>query len=211
MVRVIATNVSEMTDMEYRLLYEMASAERKEKAGKYHCRKDAIHCVVADALLRYAMGASTYTVEKTVYGKPFVPGNDGFRYNLSHAGDWVVLAFGSAEVGVDVEEICGNINIDAIVCRFFSPEEQRYVRENSRKRLHRFYEVWVGKESYIKYLGTGLNLNLETFSMFDLKSNVRPHSRMLDDRHIMSLCTCCDDYRFEELDISQLLRCADSE
>lgn len=38
-------------------------------------------------------------------GKPFIKHKRGFKYNLSHLGKWVVIAYGINEIGIDREKI----------------------------------------------------------------------------------------------------------
>ena len=96
MTRVICVDISRLTPPDYQALYAKASDERKRGAERYRRREDSLRCVGADALLRYELGTSDYTVEKSPSGKPFIRGREAFCYNLSHAGNWVGIAFGDS-------------------------------------------------------------------------------------------------------------------
>lgn len=205
MIRVICVDVSMVDQKAYNTLYEKASPERRRRADRYRKQEDSIRCVTADALLRYALGAETYTVEKTPSGKPYISGREDFCYNLSHSGSWVVIAFGDTEVGVDVEELQSNTDMEAITRRFFVPEEQKYIFEDKERQQQRFFEIWTGKESYLKYLGTGMEKTLTSFSVLSPELGVRIHHRRLPGGCSLSLCTTDDDYSFELLDVQQLL------
>ncbi|MBQ2739113.1 MAG: 4'-phosphopantetheinyl transferase superfamily protein [Oscillibacter sp.] len=205
MIHVICSDISGVSTPDYQMLYAKASDERKDRADRYRRREDAIRCVTADALLRYALGTSSYTVGKTSSGKPFIRGKDNFHYNLSHAGNWVVLAFGDSDVGVDVEQFRADTDIEAVASRFFSPEEQRYVRKDPEKSREHFFEIWTAKESYLKYLGTGLKKDMRAFSVLSPDLNVNFHHRTLPDSSLLSLCTTENDYFFELLDLPRLL------
>lgn len=205
MIRVICTDISGLSPSDYQTLYNKASGERKSRADRYRHQGDSLRCVTADGLLRYALGTSAYTVEKSPSGKPFIREREDFHYNLSHAGNWVAIAFGDSEVGVDVEKLRPDTDIEAISRCFFAPEERRYVLEEEKSRHQRFLKIWTGKESYLKYLGTGLQKDLTSFSVLNLGPEVRLHHRKLDDDHCLSLCTTCDDFLFELLDLQRLL------
>lgn len=205
MIRVLCMDISGLDEADYRKLYEKASLERKSRADRYRRQEDALRCVTADALLCFALGTDAYTVKTTRDGKPFMKGRADFYYNLSHSGRWVVLAFGDSEVGVDVEQIRTDTDIEAIASRFFSPEEQRYVLEDPAQSRCRFFEVWTEKESYVKYLGTGLKKCMPSFSVLSLKSEVRFHQRELPGGYCLSLCTTEDDYLFELLNMQRLM------
>lgn len=205
MIRVICTDISGLSPSDYQALYEKSSDERKMRADRYRRREDSIRCVAAGALLRYALGTSEYTVEKTPDGKPFIKGKECFHYNLSHSGRWVVIAFGDSEVGVDVEELRADADIEAIARRFFTTEERHYVFEAEQDQRQRFFEIWTGKESYLKYLGTGLKTDMTAFSVLSPEPDVRLHHRTLTDGSWLSLCTTENDYLFELLDAQRLL------
>lgn len=204
MIRVICADISGLDDAAYKMLYEKASPERKNKADRYRKREDALRCVAADALLCHALGTDRYTVRQRENGKPYIPERPDFHYNLSHSGHWVVIAFGGSEVGVDVERLRGDTDIQAVSARFFSEEEQQYVREDPARS--RFFEVWTGKESYVKYLGTGLKIDLSSFSVLSPEMPVHLHRRWIDEQYCLSLCTTDNEYLFEKLDGEQLLQ-----
>lgn len=203
MIRVLCTDISAMTPADYRTLYEAAAPERKARADRYLRREDSMRCVAADALLRYALGTDRYTLETTENGKPFLRGRADFHFNLSHAGKWVVIAYGDSPVGVDVEELRTDTDLEAIARRFFAAGEQNAVREAEDKR-RRFFEIWTAKESWLKYLGTGLKKDLTSFSVLSPEPGLRLHHRTLPDGSILCLCTTEMEYLFELLDVQRL-------
>jgi len=205
MIRVICADISRLTRLDYQMLYGKASEERKRRADRYRRREDAVCCVVADALLRNALGTDSYTVEKTPSGKPFIRGKENFHYNLSHAGSWVVIAFGDSEVGVDVEKLQADTDIEAVARQVFTAEERCYVFDEAQNQRQRFFEIWTGKESYLKYLGVGLRTDLTAFSVLSPEPNIRLYWRTLSDGSLLSLCTTENDYLFELLDLQRLL------
>ena len=178
--------------------------ERQARAACCRRREDALRCVAAEALLRYALGTDIGRVEMGPCGKPFLPDRPDFFFNLSHSGNWVVLACGDSEVGVDVQSLRSNTNPEAMARRFFSPEEQRYVFEKESCRDQRFFEIWTGKESYLKYLGTGLGRTLPSFSVLSPEPGIRFHRRKLPDGSLLCLCTTEDEYIWKMVDVNRL-------
>ena len=98
----------------------------------------------------------------------------GWDYNVSHAGDWVVLAAAQGfRVGVDVMR-----TVDTRVERldkFFGLMRKQFTEQewlsihggsedNPEQKLERFFRHWTLKESYVKTVGTGLNLDLRTLN-----------------------------------------------
>ena len=203
-IRVLCADLSAADDRVYGRLYEMASPERKNRADRFRRREDALRCVAADALLRRVLGADAQRIKKTPAGKPYLPGRPDFYFNLSHGGPWVVIAFGGCEVGVDVEPLRTDRNIDGIARRYFAQAEQQYVFDDEALRQQRFFEVWTGKESYLKYQGTGLTRDLTSFSVLDPEPPVRLHLTFLPDGSPLSLCTTAENYALEFINAQDL-------
>ena len=205
MIHVFYTNISRLTEADYRLLYRRASPERRHRADRYLRKEDSLRCVTADALLRCALGTHVFQVDIGESGKPGIRGRADFHYNLSHSGPWVVLAFGDSPVGVDVEAYREDLNIRSFANRFFTPEEARYCLNTTGNPYHLFFQIWTGKESYLKYLGTGLKKALSSFSVFAPEDGVRIHHQLLPDGSSLSLCTTEEAYRMDFLSGETLL------
>lgn len=94
-----------------------------------------------------------------VYGKFGKPSVNGYSFNISHEGNYVILGSAKNEIGVDLCAIC-NKN-DKISQHFFTEEEHKLVKESETN----FSKVWSMKESVIKLLGTGLTTDLSSFSV----------------------------------------------
>ena len=159
MTKLFVCDTSGVTEDQYETLLAQASLERKHRAVTYPKREDAVRCLVAEALLRYAFpGKDPETIRKEPGGKPCW---DGCHFNLSHSGPYVVLAVGERPVGVDVECFRERRNAEALAKRYFTPEEMAYADGN---REH-FFRVWTAKEARLKWDGTGLRMPLNSFSV----------------------------------------------
>ena len=86
--------------------------------------------------------------------------------------------------------------------RCFTCDEQAYVWKSDRGVTERFYEIWTGKESYLKYLGEGLCRDMRSFGILDRKREIR----LLKPKegYSLSLCAGDEEYTFELPDIRQL-------
>src|SRR5207253_242458 len=74
-----------------------------------------------------------------------------------------VFTMGRA-LSVDVEQLRGNFDHDAIARRFLSEKEQCQLAALAPpERYHGFFRCWTRKEAYIKARGTGLSLPLHQF------------------------------------------------
>lgn len=205
MISVYAVDISTMSPMTYETLYAAASQERRQRADQCRDREDAACCLTAEALLRFALKAhlslTCYELEYGSHGKPGVKGHEEFCFNLSHSGHWVVLACGDTPVGIDVEKLRMDAKKERIARRFFTAKEQNFIfcdDETDR----RFFQIWTAKESYLKYLGKGLQKSLDSFCVCTMEN---PHffTNWLDDS-CMTLCTTDTAYQLEQLRTEQL-------
>ena len=97
-------------------------------------------------------------VAKTPLGKPYL--ENGRAYiGVTHTGELVLIGISDENFGIDAESLSESPkNLERIVKRFFSEGEKAYFYgsvKGSVERKRRFLEVWVKKEAYVKWLGTG--------------------------------------------------------
>ena len=93
-------------------------------------------------------------------GKPSLGdvGSSELTFNLSHSGEWVLLAFGSgAPVGVDVESVAGFPRLEEVAARVLTADELAELQALPEgARIEAFFRAWTRKEALLKALGTGL-------------------------------------------------------
>jgi 4'-phosphopantetheinyl transferase len=203
-IRILGVDISCGDAHMYELLYKAASPERKQRADRYRRPEDKLRCVIADGLLRTALGTASYTVEKGRYGKPYLKDRKDFFYNLSHSGRYVVMAWGSSEVGIDVQEHRAGTDLRALAAYGFAPDEYAYVFRCDTQIPQRFYDIWTAKESYLKYTGKGLGMDLRSFSVMQPDAKVRYLRPALEDGYSLCLCTVENQCTTTLLDLRQL-------
>lgn len=192
------TNIRDVCD-----LFELISNERKETIKKYHFDKDKLYSMFAEIMLRYALweqyGIQDFVMEKNEYGKPYLLNNKDIYFNLSHSGDWVLCGVGDTNLGIDVQQID---DIEPTVIEdFFTKEEREYLfKLNDTERIKTFCSLWTLKESYIKNVGKGLSIPLNSFMFRHEDNSIKIYiqgkrddsysfqTRNLDECHRMSLC-----------------------
>lgn len=170
-------SLSTILDQEQELarLLPLVSSELQTKIMKYRKLEDQLRSLCGELLLlAYAsvhLGISYSRLVKkyNAYGKPELAFYPSLHYNISHSGDWVVAAFASDPVGIDIESIVP-INM-SIAERFFSASEVDVLKNAEKEHQQSlFYDLWTLKESYIKAEGAGLSIALDSF-FFEFKEH----------------------------------------
>lgn len=146
---------------------ELVTCARRERIRGYVHLADKARCLVAGLLLRRVCGVTedcqlTYGEN----GKPYLK-SSGAHFNISHAGDYVVLAEAKCEVGVDIEKV--SAYSDAVAARCFTPPEREWLRREGCDEA--FYRLWTAKESVMKASGLGFSLPPEAFSVLPMDSS----------------------------------------
>lgn len=91
-------------------------------------------------------------------GKPWICHDHPLFFNLSHSGDWVLIAFSHLdEIGVDVQIRHPAARIRRMTADFINPKEHRSLGElSSEQEETMLHLLWAGKEAALKALGCGL-------------------------------------------------------
>jgi 4'-phosphopantetheinyl transferase len=159
-----------------RRLAALLSDDEAERAARLQFDRDrrrfvmarsALRCVlghytgVAPAALRFALGHA---------GKPALDcpaGTDGLAFNLSHSGGQALIgvARGMA-IGVDLEAARQVPEYEAIAKSHFAVAEVAglFALPQAR-RMDGFFACWTRKEAYVKAIGGGLSVPLDSFEV----------------------------------------------
>jgi len=116
------------------------------------------------AAARYTgMDTAGWKICREEKGKPFFPEYPHIHFSISHSGDFWACAFSGEPVGFDLQ-IKEPRDFEGIAKRFFCPEEIRVLAEKNHC-TDAFYPMWTAKESYVKFLGRGINGKLNDFDV----------------------------------------------
>lgn len=133
--------------------------QRFERSHRFRQRKDALRSLAAAALLHRVLGLEEKLLRIDGQGKPFSP-HTNLQFNLSHSGDYALLAAADCAVGADIEK--HDAAHLSIAERIYRPEELAWMRQKPESR---FFALWTMKESVIKALGCGLSMPPDGFSV----------------------------------------------
>ncbi|XP_056139992.1 L-aminoadipate-semialdehyde dehydrogenase-phosphopantetheinyl transferase [Lampris incognitus] len=177
--------------------------EEKDRIGQFMFAKDAKSAMCGRLLLRRLVCErmevpwSDIRLERSPRGKPYLAkttpdsasagsGEWAWNFNLSHQGDFTVLAAQEGrQVGVDVMKTTmpGSSSVPEffrIMTRQFTEYEWSVIQSSGseHQQLAAFYRHWALKESFIKAIGTGLGFNLQRVE-FHLSSELLTEGRVL--------------------------------
>lgn len=189
-------------------LRSVVSKECYAEVLGYGNKEVALRRLLGEALVRFALKkywnltSEDYRIDRGEKGKPFIVGVENVFFNISHSGDYVVCAVSDREIGIDIEkrakarmEVAG---------RFFHGEEVVQLKMlEGDKQDQLFFNYWSVKESFLKYIGTGLTRPLNSFivsfsggevSLFEggNKLPLYVHACPVDDGYA---CHVCCEYK----------------
>jgi 4'-phosphopantetheinyl transferase len=186
----------------YRAILSQVELDRNQR---FRFAKDRHRDLISRALLRTELGkvlslpADAIELEAGTHGKPQLTSTlqstgEPLTFNVSHAGDWVILALSSQPVGIDIEYTPRNNDVMAVAGRYFYGAELKELQAFSPdEQRERFFDYWTLKEAYIKARGEGISLGLANFGFSIASANAI--------RISMKPCLndCPDDWQFWSL------------
>jgi 4'-phosphopantetheinyl transferase len=157
-------------------LSQLLSSEEQTRARRFLVSQARQNFAITRGILRLLLGAylqadpTELTFQNSGNDKPGLSGPGSasdIRFNVSHTNGVALLAFGRGrEIGVDVERIRRNLDVEALARRFFSAHEQKQLTAvEAEQKFSAFFRCWTRKEAYIKAQGKGLSLPLDQFDV----------------------------------------------
>ncbi len=170
-------------------VYSTLSEDERERAARFRCSSLQAAFILSRAILRALLAQyCDRTPSDIVFaygqqGKPFLADRAcSIRFNMSHSGGIAAYALNvGRKIGVDIEQHRSLPDMEQIAGRFFSPLEYGELMGVAvPEREVAFFNCWVRKEAYVKALGGGLSIPLDSFQV--TLAPGRP-SALVDVRH----------------------------
>lgn len=185
--------------------------EEKERLDRFVFRKDVRASLVGRLMMRKFVseyGDIPYTsvvFARNENNRPILKHvSSGVSFNVSHQGDYTVLAGETRDVqlGVDVMklEYTGGKRLSEffrIMNRNFSSSEWNEIKESSveSEQIGMFCRHWALKESYVKAIGKGITIDLREI---DFKTNSRLVANTVTTNTVLYINGLRQDWLFEE-------------
>jgi len=192
-------------------LLDFLPPESAESINTFKKPEDFQRSLLGESLLRALLSiktgkpAQTISIKRSAKGKPMLKDNKSIHFNISHSGDWVVVAVSGNEVGIDIEKI--RPPHYRIAERYFSKHELQTLNElQDEEKKNYFFDLWTLKESYLKLLGKGLTKSLGSFTIartgsgFELITNSEKDETIhffqmaLDPNYKLSVCSLSSEW-----------------
>lgn len=141
-------------------------------------QEDRTTYLFAHAFLRWILSArvncrpSAISFRLGAWGKPQLsaPAVD-LHFNLSYRRNIIALALDTDAVGIDIEEIRPDIDLEGIAKRMFLLTERKHLLQiPERDRRGEFYRLWTRKEALLKAAGLGLENSFKANSLNDVQT-----------------------------------------
>lgn len=163
-----------------RRFLDLLSADERERMARFRFEKDGEDFAFARGMLRTVLGSylgiapAEVRFSRSPQGKPSLALPQlasRMQFNLSHTLGYVLVGVClDRALGVDVERLRADIEIEDLAANFFSTAENQALRSLPKEeRRCAFFHCWTRKESLLKAWGGGLLLPLDTFDV-----SVRP-------------------------------------
>jgi 4'-phosphopantetheinyl transferase len=173
------------------------------RANRYVQKKDRLRFVVSRGALRCLLSKYTNQPPTTIKfiisanKKPYIH-QQSLKYNVSHSGDWVLIAISNTEVGVDTEEMDPSFTYKEILADNFSRDEINYIAHQDT--ISSFFLLWTRKEALTKATAQGLDNNLKYIpslngdhevdsSLLSSSANWQLNSFKTDEHNMASVAT----------------------
>lgn len=174
--------------------YGKVSNYRKQKIDRLKMPEDKRLSLLAGLLLEYALndvGEKSKEVLEGENGKPYLKDGDIY-FSISHSGNVAACVVSKYPVGCDVEKV-RKVDLK-IAKRFFCEQEvdELYSLKNDSDRIDAFFRLWTLKESYVKAVGKGLAIPLNSFSV---SLGNPPKIAGEKEEFFFSEITCFDGYK----------------
>jgi 4'-phosphopantetheinyl transferase len=188
------------------------SKNEKNKANEFQYLDDKLSFTKCRSILRSTLskwlncGPSEINIIHRENGKPYLEHSKVIEFNITHTKGLAAIAFSiDSEVGIDVENLNREINLDQVAKKVFTTSEQSLINannQNDKKKM--FYRLWTSKESYLKATGLGFRVDPRKISVdppienkkhgkLKCENDLNSHTlRLIElkcpDPHIMTLC-----------------------
>ncbi len=168
----------ELQEADYLPWHGLLNEQEKRQVEKFCFAKDRKRYLITRILIRKLLGYYLHLAPEDIlfqynpYGRPSpVPEQNpqGLDFNIAHTDGLIAVGLGiNARIGIDAESLQKPRKTE-VAEDFFALTEVSQLHQAPKARQQAlFYHFWTLKEAYIKAIGKGLALPLDSFG-FDIQ------------------------------------------
>lgn len=155
MVRVFLCHVDEVKEKSMERGLSLLPKQEAERILQLKNEKQRCLSLAGKLLLQKVLQERGYSLADCIVqknGKPELKGTEDFHFNLSHSGEYVLLATSSLPIGADIERIRERLPKGLV--RILSKEEEEILESLPKQEQPAlFFRFWTRKESFVKAIG----------------------------------------------------------
>jgi 4'-phosphopantetheinyl transferase len=149
----------------------LLSTAEQERADRFRMRGDHERFAKSRGALRRILAERTRQDARTLVfvegdgRKPELRDHPAVHFNLSHSGDYALIAAGAQPLGVDIEAM-REFDWRALAQINFHPDERAALEARAGEAARdAFFQFWAHKEAFLKATGIGLTDHLAAISI----------------------------------------------
>jgi 4'-phosphopantetheinyl transferase len=154
-------------------LFDLLSAEEKERSKKFRYKKDYNLFIASRACLRKLLACylnckpKDLKIQYSLNGKPYLEGINEVQFNVSHSNDAFLLGLTKNKaIGVDIEHLNRKCDIKSITRLTSNANETKNIftlkEADSRKT---FINSWTRKEAIVKAMGYRMSYSFDQLEL----------------------------------------------
>ncbi|WP_027126991.1 4'-phosphopantetheinyl transferase family protein [Gelidibacter mesophilus] len=164
----------ELFQFEKTIIYlsDFLSPEERIRANGYHFEKTKNQFIICRILLKFLLAEhlkiniNLISIELDSLKKPFLASHPFVFFNVSHAGDYALIAISKNSIGIDIEFIDKKFVYNDILAHVFNRTEIDEIVTSNSEHLY-FYRFWTRKEAIVKAIGKGIDDSLSEITVTD--------------------------------------------
>ena len=133
-----------------------------QRAKRYHFEKDRNRFIICRSILKILLaeqiGLEVYEISIDIHPnkKPYLSSHPSVFFNVSHAGEYALIAIGKNIVGVDVEKVDQDYDYSETIPHIFNKTEIDILSATTDLK-RTFFKFWTRKEAIVKATGIGIS------------------------------------------------------
>ena len=166
-------DISQLDENSFNKLLNEVKQYRRDKISKLMLKESKYVSLGVELLIKKACVdfGIDYEKEEIVFnenGKPSFK-NSSIYFNTAHSGKYALCVVSNVMCGCDIEQ--KREYKEKVAERFFTAQEKKYL-ELSNEKVDLFYRLWTLKESYLKCIGKGLSVPINSVELIAKDNNI---------------------------------------